>query len=496
MVDLYYRKIEDVENDIENAMQISSILLKLKGYDNDLEKIDTNKGNISTNLEKIDDNLEKINDIKSSLPTSEIFKKTYSITNQSFQFTRNIVYFKLLEIEIENNFNKDGKLEFDNYIYYRYDNLQKDHHRLQHEYRILDDKNNLLYKKILNKTNTSDLDFDKNIMLVKDNFYFTFKNNYNKIKMIFDLYRVYRHGTGNFNLELINESFVNITYLDKNDISLKIEDNENNISSNLSKIGSNKDDITSNLSKIGSNKDDITSNLSKIEDNENNISSNLSKISDNSSDISSNLSKIEDNENNISSNLSKINNNSSKISTNSDQISTNKNDISTNLIKINSNEDDILYNLNEINYLKNNSSKSYLKNVYNILFYDRKTQVSFRNYFFERVFDINSNVNDFVEMSFKISLEYENISERVYVKTLYELFDENDNSLYIKSVNNNEYSYYSNKIFIDESIFYNFTKSIKKIKFVIKFQMILSRVIKIWYIKNNNYRLVIKNYGV
>ena len=99
-------------------------------------------------------------------------------------------------------------------------------------------------------------------------------------------------------------------------------------------------------------------------------------------------------------------------------------------------------------------------------------------------------------MSFKISLQYENISERSYVKILYELFDENDNSLYIKSVNNNDCSYYSNKIFIDESIFYNFNKSIKKIKFVIKFQMILSRVIKIWYIKNDNYRLTIKNYGL
>ena len=454
MVDRYYREIEDVENDIENAMQISSILLKLKGYDNDLGKIENNENNISSNLskinnnennissnlgkiennennissnlEKIDDNLEKINDIKFLLPKSKIFKKTYSIINQSFRFTRNIVYFKLSEIEIENNFNKDGKLEFDNYIYYRYDNLRGDHHRLQHEYRILDDKNNLLYKKILNKTNTSDLDFDKNIMLVKDNFYFTFKNNYNKIKIILDLYRVYRHGTGNFNLKLVNESFVNITYLDKNDISLIIENNKNNISSNLSKIS----------------------------DNENNISSNLGKID------------------------------------------ANKNDISTNLIKINSNEDDILNNLSEINYLKNNSSKSYLKNVYNILFYDRKTQVSFRNYFFERVFDVNAAINDFIEMSFKISLQYENISERAYVKTLYELFDENDNSLYIKSVNNNDYSYYSNKIFIDENIFYNFTKDIKKIKFVIKFQMILSRVIKVWYVKNDNYRLVIKNYGV
>ena len=327
MVDLYYRKIEDVENDIENAMQISSILLKLKGYDNDLEKIDTNENNISSNLSKIEDNetnistnlsniednetnissnLEKINDIKSSLPTSEIFKKTYSIKNQSFRFTRNIVYFKLLEIEIENNFNKDGKLEFDNYIYYKYDNLQRDHHRLQHEYRIFDNQNNLLYKKILNKTNTSDLDFDKNIMLVKDNFYVTFKNNYNKIKIILDLFRVYRHGTGNFNLELINESFVNITYLDKNDISLKIEDNENNISSNLSKINNNENNISSNLSKISDNENNISSNLSKISDNENNISSNLSKISNNENNISSNLSKISNNENNTSSNLGKI----------------------------------------------------------------------------------------------------------------------------------------------------------------------------------------------
>ena len=89
MVDRYYREIEDVKNNIENAMQISSILLKPKGYDDDLEKVDTNEGNISTNLsniednetnistnlEKIDDNLEKINDIKSLLPKSEIFKK-------------------------------------------------------------------------------------------------------------------------------------------------------------------------------------------------------------------------------------------------------------------------------------------------------------------------------------------------------------------------------------------------------------------------------------
>ena len=44
--------------------------------------------------------------------------------------------------------------------------------------------------------------------------------------------------------------------------------------------------------------------------------------------------------------------------------------------------------------------------------------------------------------------------------------------------------------------FYNFTKSVKKIKLEIKFQMLLSSVIKIWYIKNNNYRLILKNCGL
>ena len=56
----------------------------------------------------------------------------------------------------------------------------------------------------------------------------------------------------------------------------------------------------------------------------------------------------------------------------------NKNDISTNLIDINTNEDNIAYNLEEIKYIKNNIPKLYLNNIYNILFYDSKTQVDFR----------------------------------------------------------------------------------------------------------------------
>ena len=56
MIDRYWRKIESIENNIENSIQISSILLKLKEYDEELSnlsKIDTNKNDVSSNLEII-----------------------------------------------------------------------------------------------------------------------------------------------------------------------------------------------------------------------------------------------------------------------------------------------------------------------------------------------------------------------------------------------------------------------------------------------------------
>ena len=351
-------------------------------------------------------------------------------------------------------------------MYYKYDNLSSDYYRLQHEYNIYDDENNLIHKYLFNKDTYYDENLDP-ILHTGEVFCICLKK-YKKIKINLQLHRHNRHRIGNINLEINddNENYINTDYIDKHNEN--IEKNKNDISSNLGKIDTNKNDISSNLAKIDTNKSDISSNLGKIDTNKNNISSNLIKIYTNKDNISSNLGKIY----------------------------TNKNDISTNLIKINSNEDDILYNLSEINYIQNNNSTQYLKNVYNILFYNKKTQIDFRNLFYEKVFDVNASINDFIEMNFKILLEYQSISNRNYVKTIYELFDENDNFLYVKSVNNNDYSYYSNKIFIHENIFYNFTKSIKKITFVIKFQMILSRVIKIWYIKNDNYRLVIKNYGV
>ena len=225
------------------------------------------------------------------------------------------------------------------------------------------------------------------ILLTIDDFCIYFKKNYDKIKVILLLHRQNRHGLGNIDLEIDDDSnnYININYIEKNNED--IEKNKNNISSNLLEISTNKGNISSNL--------------------------------------------------------------------------------------------------NEINNIKKNKSTQYLKNVYNILFYDSKKQISFKDeIFYEKVFDVDANINDFVEIKFKIDLEYRLINDRNYVKNIYEILDENDNSLYIKSASNSEYSYFSNRVIIDEEIFYTFTKNIKKIKFVIKFQKISSSsIIYLYYIK-------------
>ena len=191
-------------------------------------------------------------------------------------------------------------------------------------------------------------------------------------------------------------------------------------------------------------------------------------------------------------NLISVNNNLGDLE---NDILTNKNNISTNLINIRGNEDNIAYNLSEINNIKNNNSKSYLKNLYNILFYDEKTQVDFKAVFYEKIFTVDAKQNDFLKFNLRMLLEYENINEKIYINTVYEIFDENNNSIYISTVNNNDYQYFSNKVSIKENIFYNFTKNVKNIKFRIKFVMNTARVIKIWYINNNNYRFILKHYS-
>ena len=104
-------------------------------------------------------------------------------------------------------------------------------------------------------------------MYTNEDFCIRFKNNYKKIKIILDLHQHNRHGVGNIDLEIDDNStnYLNIDYLDENN------ENKEKIESNLGKIDTNTDNISSYLGKIDTNTDNIASNLEKINDNKDDI---------------------------------------------------------------------------------------------------------------------------------------------------------------------------------------------------------------------------------
>ena len=354
MVDRYYRKIEEIENNIENAMQISSILLKHKVYDKKLEglsKIDTNEENISSNLEKINDNeisisnnLGRIDNISQFiLKSDKDFEKTYNIESQRFEFNANNHFFHILEKEIEHDFIKNSLLFVKNNIHYKYDDLSDDYHRCQHEYTIYDNENNLINKYLFNK----DTYYDENssILNTTEEFCVYFKNDYNKIKIVLELHRHNRHGFGKINLEIDDdyENYIKLDYIEKGFL-----DNSHLINLNTGSISTNKSDISDNSELISTNTSSISSNSGLISTNTSSISSNLGKINTNTSDISDNLGKINTNTSSISTNLGKID---------------------TNLGLINTNTSNIAGNLEKINDLQNANIKAFY-NLDQIFIYD------------------------------------------------------------------------------------------------------------------------------
>ena len=477
MSDKYYRGLRNTLNDVKNKLQLASMTLKINenknnisGIKNDIseinnfsDKINDNENNILDNLSKINDNetnisdnLSKINDNETNISDnlSKINDNTSSISTNSEKISTNKSDIDEINSNLSNiDFNSGNKFSIENFFIH---NIE-----IEKNYILNKDKRNFsIFKYILEDKFTKD-----SILEIDCRLLYRY-NNYNHIGLVHHIFKLYDNND-------------NMIYDYKSLITNSGDNKSNDLKQNdvfYAKLNDNYDIIKIELI------------LSLI----NNINSSTvvdCKLYDAYKSNFINIKyykKI---------NLISINNNLGDLE---NSVLSNKSNISTNLININANEDNIAHNLNEINYLKNNKSTQYLKNVYNILIYDSKTQISFKeeDIFYEKVFDINAGINDFVEIFFKIQLEYRDTDDRHYVKSIYELLDENNNSLYIKSVNNNEYLYFSNKMTIDENIFYNFNKNIKKLKFVIKFQKLSStRVVYLYYIKNDNYRLILKHYG-
>ena len=181
---------------------------------------------------------------------------------------------------------------------------------------------------------------------------------------------------------------------------------------------------------------------------------------------------------------------------NNEQVNTNARDISTNLSKINSNEDDILSNLNEINYLKNNKSTQYLKNVYNIKYYDYKKQINFNESFFNKTFNLNLKKNDYIEIDLKMKLEYEDIDDLKIIKTEIKLYNNMNEQIFVSNYFNKDSISYLNFVFLNKNILYNFIEDTTFLKIIIKFEFLqIKSIKKIHYIPTNNDRLYLKHYG-
>ena len=130
MVDRYYRKIESIENEIENSVQISSILLKLKEYDeklSDLSKIDDNKNDIDDNKNDITNNPKNIsfnkNDINNNKTDIDNNKNNITDNQKTISFNKNNINNNKTDIDtnknnILNNMNLINTIYIYIYIYY------------------------------------------------------------------------------------------------------------------------------------------------------------------------------------------------------------------------------------------------------------------------------------------------------------------------------------------------------------------------------------------
>ena len=311
MADRYWREIEDVENDIENAILISGILLKLKEYDNNLGKIDTNEGNISSNKglidintsnisdnsglistnegnissnselisineENISSNLSKLNNIENNLIlVDDIYNETFPISRFSLTWKNNRIFYR----QIYSNFTTNGIIKIDAKFNYVYD----ENYTLKHVYRFYNNKRQ--FKKI-------ELDYDRSSNVINDKFEIQGINS-NQI----DIALYYENNTDSKKIELVGINTIQINYIENNS---KLDINKNNISSNTSSISDNKDLIESNTGLINTNTSSISTNLGKITTNTSDISDNKDLIDTNTSNISDNKDLIDTNTSTIS----------------------------------------------------------------------------------------------------------------------------------------------------------------------------------------------------
>ena len=91
-------------------------------------------------------------------------------------------------------------------------------------------------------------------------------------------------------------------------------------------------------------------------------------------------------------------------------------------------------------------------------------------------------------------LNYININYKNYIRSIYKILNDKI-VLYKRIIDQSNYPSFNNYLTIDEKLLYNFNEDIQNITFSIKFEMTELYVIRLFYNKINNNRLILKNFG-
>ena len=120
-----------------------------------------------------------------------------------------------------------------------------------------------------------------------------------------------------------------------------------------------------------------------------------------------------------------------------------------------------------------------LKNIKNILFYDEKKQIDFKNNFFDQTYLLNIKKDDFIEIDLRMLLEYTNINNSNIIITEFRLYnddddddddnDDDDEQIYTATYNNGDHISHKNLVYINKNIFYNFEKDVSNLRVKIFF---------------------------
>ena len=150
----------------------------------------------------------------------------------------------------------------------------------------------------------------------------------------------------------------------------------------------------------------------------------------------------------------------------------------------------------KINTLSVNNNLTNLKNLFNIKYYDYKKEIKFNESFFNKKFNLDFKKDDFVDIDLKMKLEYENVDDSEIISTKIKLYNDINEEIFVTNYNNKDSILYSNFVFLNKNIIYNFIEDTKFVKIIItfEFQQIKS-IKKIHYIPTNNDRLYLKHYG-